>query len=334
MSPLTPIGRWTVPAVMVVALACAGSEGQVRGGSPTEGLRPWSAASGGARRVVQDGFGASFSPGGDQIAYSRMPENTGIAVLDLRSGGKRDLTTVGKAPVWSPDGRSIAYVRGASETALDAEEVWLVGADGSGAPRLLLAQAGAPAWVQGGRALVVQSRKESRLLEVAVAGNRAPELFHDGLTSSHPAVSADGGRLAFSRDERLEIVDRQTKQGALGWATPGVTRLRAAWSPDGKRLAFGGNSLAPIGLWILDVDGRRAVQIAVGNHMRPAWSADGQSLAFDVQQFGRRSIWMLDRSVVERCLARAAIAESQLGFGAGLCPEAIKTPAESSARNP
>jgi dipeptidyl aminopeptidase/acylaminoacyl peptidase len=186
----------------------------------------------------------------------------------------------------------------------------------------------------GGHALVVKSRKEDHLLKVAVEGKAPPERFHDGTTAAAPAISADGARVAFGRDDRLQVVDRQSKQTVMGWATPGVSALLAAWSPDGKRLAFSGDAQTPIGLWTMDVEGRRAVQLAVGHYLRPAWSADGETLAFDLQQPRRRSVWAVDRALVDRCLARAGIAEDQLAFGAGLCPEALEMPQEPAPRSP
>jgi dipeptidyl aminopeptidase/acylaminoacyl peptidase len=316
---------WTLAVAWLVALGCAGAEGQIRDDPPAGSTGPVAVAGAAVRAVVPDGFIGSFSPAGDQIAYSRTPENAGIAVLNLRSGARRNLTSTGAAPVWSPDGRWIAYQRGEAEKPGNTEEVWLVGADGNGA-RLLMAQAASPAWLPGGHALVVRSRKDDRLLRVPVDGKAPAEVFHEGATAPFPAVSPDGARVAFSRDDRLEVIDRQSKQKALHWATPGLDGLLAAWSPDGKRLAFSGDAETPIGLWIIDVEGRRAVQLAVGPTTRPAWSADGQTLAFDLREPRRRSIWAVDRGLVERCLARAGITEDQLAFGAGLCPEAIKLP--------
>jgi hypothetical protein len=102
----------------------------------------------------------------------------------------------------------------------------------------------------------------------------------------------------------------------------------ARLSPDGKRLAFTGNSSTPIGLWVVDVERKRAVQLAVGHFTRPVWSADGQALAVDLREAKRRAIWRMGRGFVERCLDRAAVAEGDLRLGTGACPEALRTPAE------
>jgi hypothetical protein len=113
----------------------------------------------------------------------------------------------------------------------------------------------------------------------------------------------------------------------FAWPTPGVNGLTAAFSADGKRLAFGGNFANPIGLWVIDVDQHRAVQVAVGHYFRPVWSPDGQTLVFDLREPKRKALWRMSRKLVERCLERAAINETELGFGAGICPDALRTPA-------
>jgi hypothetical protein len=61
----------------------------------------------------------------------------------------------------------------------------------------------------------------------------------------------------------------------------------------------------------------------------PPGSPDGQTLAFDLREPKRRAIWTVGRNFVEACLARASIAQDEIGFGAGLCPEALRTATQS-----
>jgi tetratricopeptide (TPR) repeat protein len=105
-----------------------------------------------ARRVVPEGFHATWSPDGTELAYScGILGFTGIEVVNLESGKTRLLTVPGFDPAWSPDGNYIAFTRHrqtlsvadltAERTAKDPplaeREVWLIRADGTGDPELL-----------------------------------------------------------------------------------------------------------------------------------------------------------------------------------------------------
>jgi hypothetical protein len=81
----------------------------------------------GAKRLVENGARASFSPDGKQIVYSKMPFGAGIVLRDLESGKSTVLVGTGKDPAFSHgDQPLIAYVRGNS----NEEEVWVVQPDG------------------------------------------------------------------------------------------------------------------------------------------------------------------------------------------------------------
>ena len=311
-------------------------------GSLTSGCGHESAASSGAvappaaageiasaetpRLVARDAFTGGFSPDGRQLAYARLPDNSGITILDLGSGATRSLVSPGKVPVWSPDGRRIAYVVGDSARGTEAEEVWVVGSDGTGARRLAEG-ASFPSWSSDGRAVVVHSRREGKMLNLPVDGPATPTVFYDGPLTPFPFVSPDTRLVAFGREHQLQVYDRLNKQQVFSWPTPGVSGLTAAWSPDQRRLAVGGNGGNPIGLWVIDVDRRKAVQVAVGHFFRPAWSRDGKRLVFDLREPRRKALWQMGRGFVDRCLESAGVSDSELGFGTGICPQALRTPA-------
>jgi Tol biopolymer transport system component len=318
-----------VSAAMAMAIAgvgCAGPEGAGPRGGATAATAMGTTGDAPAL-MVRDAFVASFSPDGTQVAFGRSPENSGVSVRDLRTGATRELTKTGRVPAWSPDGRWIAYVVGAPSTSGDDEEVWVVGADGSGARRLAQ-NAGVPSFSPDGRQVVVHARKQKKVLAIPFPGPGEPAVFYDGQTSQYVSLAADGDGLVFGQDEELRVLSRQSKQKVFAWPTPGVSGVVARLSPDGKRLAFTGNSSTPIGLWVVDVERKRAVQLAVGHFTRPVWSADGQALAVDLREAKRRAIWRMGRGFVERCLDRAAVAEGDLRLGTGACPEALRTPAE------
>jgi Tol biopolymer transport system component len=75
--------------------------------------------------------------------------------------------------------------------------------------------------------------------------------------------------------------------------------MLAAWSPDGKRIAFGGwGANDPSGLWVLDLDTSEAVRVLSGPCTMPAWSPDGTRLSFDLRLATGSEIWVMDAKVL------------------------------------
>src|SRR5215210_2469930 len=56
----------------------------------------------------------------------------------------------------------------------------------------------------------------------------------------------------------------------------------AAWSPDGKRIAFTSDRLGSLDIFVMNANGtqQRALVRSSGDEWRPAWSPDGKRIAF------------------------------------------------------
>ena len=246
------------------------------------------------KKIVDSGFKGSFAPDGNRLVFGR-PQGRGLCILDLETGEETSLTISGLDPAWAPDGRFIAYV----ERELDerSEEVWVVKPDGTSSRKL--ADGGYPSWSKEGNTLFVHSRKTGRILAFEINDQDAePSVFFEKTRSWYPTISPDGQRIAFGPTDALVIVDRQTREPILKWPTPGSRGLLPAWSPDGKQVAFGGFDNERLGLWVLDVETGKAVQLTKGPCTMPAWSRDGTKLAFDMRAGSRREIWMVETRIL------------------------------------
>ncbi len=105
---------------------------------------------------------------------------------------------------------------------------------------------------------------------------------------SAPAFSPDGQRLAFHEEDAdggIFIV------GATGESSRRLTDtgFHPAWSPDGRAIVYGTESVTDRGpsgrmsvssLWVVDVDAGQPRKIDDGDAVQPAWSPSGTRIAF------------------------------------------------------
>jgi Tol biopolymer transport system component/DNA-binding winged helix-turn-helix (wHTH) protein len=255
----------------------------------------------------------AFSPDGGALAFTR---NITEGVDDLYrvpvSGGEptrltfdnRD--TMGSA--WSEDGKSLVF----SSSRAGIYSLWRVPASG-----------GEPTWVAGGGIKMKHPSTaraknavafENWLYEVNLwrvparpgpspltAGSPAPLRLTDANDewNFEPAVSPDGGRIAFvsTRSGSPEIWVTGSDGGAATKLTSfGGARMETPrWSPDGRRLVFSARTDTRADLWVVDATGGVPDRLTTGpgDAVAPSWSQSGESIYFASRRSGTWQVWKL-----------------------------------------
>jgi Tol biopolymer transport system component/DNA-binding winged helix-turn-helix (wHTH) protein len=201
------------------------------------------------------------------------------------------------SPEWSPDGNRIAF----SSNRNGRQHIYLMNADG-GSPSQLTNSAAEdtePAWAPDGKQIAFTSLKEGNqdIYVMNADGTNPRRLTNDPGIDSSPRWSVNGKILFTSyrggesdiyvMDDAGRNVTRLTTMGAS----------RAAWSPNGKQVAFVSRSTEIIGgaywlqVYVIDADGSNLKMVTHSPHSTfvPRWSADGAALAFVVEYHGTRA---------------------------------------------
>jgi TolB protein len=151
--------------------------------------------------------------------------------------------------------------------------------------------------------LIAYSCKEPKNAWYAICamksdGSEARRLT-SGLTTSDPAWSPDGRKIAFTRNEGVgesttftddDVFVMDADGEDVEQLTPeqdGVMSGQPAWSPDGSQIAFlrgqSVHSAVPSrfgDLMVMSADGSEVRRLARGPANAPSWSPDGREIAF------------------------------------------------------
>ncbi|HEX8100980.1 MAG TPA: hypothetical protein VF533_00065 [Solirubrobacteraceae bacterium] len=231
----------------------------------------------------------TYSPDGRWIAFVSGPR---LAVMRADGRDVRvlpPLTASDGAPSWSPDGRRLAFEgRGEPEA---RREVYTVGADGAGLERVTSRGGFSPVWSARGE-IAYQRCPPRRTTKVCAVRVVRPDGRHDRLVlrnAGSPSWAPDGRRLAVERVRRSVAPGDVTIDSFQVWTVwrdgHGARRLTRgggygpAWSPDGRRIAFGHAEEEDFPLFIVTVrrdgTGRRVIASDPGFRSaftsRPDW---------------------------------------------------------------
>jgi dipeptidyl aminopeptidase/acylaminoacyl peptidase len=234
---------------------------------------------------ITDGVDPAWSPDGEQIALTRWREPRGVWAASPGSAAapaeEQHLFTWNEArwPSWSPDGDQILFSRqdgGRMEEkercfrghcfTIPARPHWKLGivnaVDGSFVEPPGPDVAQAPDWSPDGTSIVYDG--EHGLWVQTLDGESSFQIT-DNARDTTPVWSPDGSKVAFTRlqHDHWEIyvvnagggrVTRLTTTPRRPDGTPGNSAA-AAWSPDGKHLAFLTDRTGEWQIWVTKADG-------------------------------------------------------------------------------
>jgi Tol biopolymer transport system component len=253
----------------------------------------------------------SWAPDGEWLAFGEKAASDAparIVRLSLATLEKRPLTSPPPGslgdlePQVSPDGRLLAFVRG-SARAFGDQDVWVQPLGGGEARRLTsgkYARASALSWTPDGSEVVFSESalRMRRIARVPRAGGAPQPVVGVGENTVHASVR--GSRMVYVQDTpRVMDTWRLPRPGASRSPEPPekvlVSSANAAYSPDGRKVAFESGRSGVTNVWLSNSDGSRPVQLTTSKSYSgtPRWSPDGRRLLFDSLEAGNWDLYVV-----------------------------------------
>jgi Tol biopolymer transport system component len=198
----------------------------------------------------------------------------------------------------------LAFVRGGSPS-YGNQDVWVQPVSGGKARRLTSGQYGfasALSWTPDGSEIVFSNGRPDigggRMARVPLAGGAPQPVVGVGENAVHASVR--GNRMVYVQSTTA-VADlwRLPRPGASrSTATPEkllASGINAAYSPDGRKIAFESDRGGVENIWLSNADGSHPVQLTTfkSESGTPRWSPDGRRLVFDSIEAGNRDLYVV-----------------------------------------
>ncbi|MDR2186597.1 MAG: Tol-Pal system beta propeller repeat protein TolB [Azonexus sp.] len=219
-----------------------------------------------------------WSPDGSRLAYVSFEKKKPIVYVHSLASGRRTVVANQKgsnsAPAWSPDGGKLAVVLSKDGNS----QIYLVNADGSGAPQRLATSPGIdtePRFAPDGSLYFTSDRGGSPQIYRLPPGGSVQRVSFEGNYNVSPRPSPDGQTLAFisRRDGRfqLAVMDLASRQTQV--LTDSNKDESPSFAPNSRMILIateiGGRGV----LSAVSSDGRikQRLSVAAGDVREPAW---------------------------------------------------------------